>query len=89
VVGTRRQIRFRADGRRQQNEDEPTDRVEEGKTLYYPDMFEELRCDSKWKSYSTTVEFENRGEPQTFVVNETPFSRIGFNMVRTKISRGY
>lgn len=60
--------------------------MEQGKTIYYPDLDAALsqpRLDEEWESYATTVERTNdQGVEQTFVVTETPFSKLGFPMVR-------
>jgi hypothetical protein len=60
--------------------------LEEGRTVYYPNVTDALkkpRLDSEWSSYATHVEREDKqGQKQTFVVNETPFTKLGFNMVR-------
>jgi hypothetical protein len=61
--------------------------MEEGRTVYYPDVrtaLEKPRLNSEWRSYFTTVERKDfRGEEQTFAVQETPFSKINFDMVPT------
>lgn len=67
--------------------DSGRERLEEGKTVYYPNVADALnkpRHDGEWSMYSTQVErVDKRGEEQTFVVNETPFTKIGYNMVIT------
>lgn len=72
-------------GRRQPKNKDQQDELEQGKTIYYPDLDAEPRLDQEWASYATTVERTGKdGEEQTFVVSETPFSKLpGFPMVST------
>lgn len=86
-IGERRKFRVRAtrDGQRQLADDDDqrlTDRYEERGALYYPDIDAEPRLDGEWETYYHDVERHDReGKPQTFAVEETPFSQIGYNMV--------
>lgn len=69
--------------RRPSDNDDPSRvKYEERGALYYPDLDAEPRTDDEWESYKTTVErYDARGEPQTFVVESTPFTDLGYNMV--------